>query len=144
MVSAKELRIENLVNDNQCIAKYVYSIGYLFVELADNEDGDNDCNFSEDEIFGIPLTDKLLSRIGFTNEANHRIYSNHGDFVISYAYDDAFMKSMFFIHHSFRSHSIAIEYVHQLQNSYFALMGKELPIYLSTILEMSVDKKITF
>ena len=71
----------------------------------------------------IPLTEEWLLKFGFEKDGN-KIYRN-GRFFI----ENLFRNRMTFritINNAESAHTNSIEYVHQLQNLYFALTGTEL------------------
>jgi len=127
-LSAQELRIGNLV--------------YYYVQ--DKIEGDHDVLNTIDYedlriIFGngdtdykpIPLTEEWLLKFGFTfakKRKTYRIYFHSLQFrgidnkIRMNMADDGFF--YFYVYNA----TIHIEYVHQLQNLYFALTGNELTI----------------
>lgn len=119
MVNEKELRIGNAVLDDCGLPVKIDSI-----ETAWNERNEvyymfYDHRGSENlDISPIPLTEELLVKLGFGRyefdhkenqyRLNDRLIVIRGDFFHDYGT------------------SVKLEYVHQLQNLYFALTGKEL------------------
>jgi hypothetical protein len=67
----------------------------------------------------IPLTEEWLLRFGFYKDTNY--YTNH-------LIETSFMFKRTMIHQSGEVNVKYLEYVHQLQNLYFALTGEELTI----------------
>ena len=59
-MEAKKLRIGNWVQDEHGIAQYVYRLWKGGAELAEDENGGDDLDYTEDEIFGIPITEEWL------------------------------------------------------------------------------------
>lgn len=111
MINPKELRIGNLVTYNQedNLPVAIHAI------LQDELDTGYRKLLSIDKIFPIPITPEWLEKLGIGNreflqyvihkrEDGYLIYQGHGCFYVN------------------------VKYVHQLQNLYFALTGKELPI----------------
>lgn len=66
----------------------------------------------------IPITPEWLERLGFINDS--------GDYYKDGFCIDTFSDSNHFWLLSSYEHHTKIEYIHQLQNLYFALTGKEL------------------
>lgn len=116
---ANELRINNYVRDSKHKSEYfVTAIGCEggWIQISDKyEDYDSSIN----ELEPIPLTEEWLFRLGFEDkltwekgkfryDSEQRLHlcNSNTCMVISYK----------------------VEYVHQLQNIYFALTGEELTI----------------
>lgn len=75
------------------------------------------------KIYPADLTDEWLERIGFKNDDGSFILKDNIGEITRYYYDGWNMTFEF----EFSSSIVyGIEYVHQLQNMYFALTGKEL------------------
>lgn len=126
MMEARELRIGNIIDrtDYEC---RVISIDAASITAAPlNYKGER---FVVQEIKPIPLTEGWLVRFGFELVASrsNRVFSKGKDFgfdlgiasylVAYYRHEDEL--SNIFIRHK-------VNYVHQLQNIYFALTGEEL------------------
>jgi hypothetical protein len=131
MIKSNALRVGNRVYDERRIVQFVYQVFNKGVELSEDETGSNDCDFTEDEIFGIPLTPEILEKCGFG-------YDYDGHLRISLP---ARMELWFYKGNSaemdirqdgkFISFKCAhLQYLHQLQNLFFALSGEELQINL--------------
>lgn len=127
MVIVRELRIGDLVsaNGSKCTVR---GIEEHQIKL------DNGKVLSPDEIDPIPLSENILLQSGFVENENDQPYHeyNHDGFVINmfligepvflYCADDTFKGDTV-------SYSRpALKYVHQLQNVYYALTGKDLKI----------------
>jgi hypothetical protein len=84
------------------------------------EQGMDECS-----IVGIPLTPEILVKAGFDNKSSTTDYIfQYGDFIIG-----GTQKRLFpcvWGEDGLQDYGDLIEYVHQLQNLYFALTGKEL------------------
>lgn len=136
MVDVKELRIGNIV--------YVRcQDGEHTVESIEKKDGwtggykihmANGLKSSLDYIMPIPLTEELLLKCGFETEhygfSNVNIELSYGCFLcggISQDYDVGLFVSTNGAEYAV---SNEIKYLHQLQNIYYALTGKELEIIL--------------
>jgi hypothetical protein len=130
MIKVSELRIGNCVYDHEGDESKVYNVYNsggvdLTFELVLME------NINAESISPIPLTEEWLVKFGFEKYVNsfrkgyndlvyHFIYLKHLDSYACYIeYEDD--SELYPI-------SFNIEYVHQLQNFYFALTGEELII----------------
>lgn len=120
MVSAKHLRIGNVVHD---INGESYTIKAQSFETIHN---------NTLTVFGVPLTPEILESYGFVKSENQ--YSSSGYFytltiqtlddinyydTIVFASEGTWVKIVAIQH-------IKFQYLHQLQNIYFALCGTEL------------------
>lgn len=132
-MEAKDLRIGNLVTDEwfdsfKAIIT-VDSINDKGINLTIEDDG----NWSElaqhfivpeynfDKLRGIPLTEDWLLKFGFEKIDNGSYPVFHKD---NFYFELVNHKKIGFIFPKYWS--IKIEYVHQLQNLYYALTGQEL------------------
>lgn len=130
MIDAKELRIGNYVHRNDypndlfkmrsISDDRIHLINVLEIDVVNNTIYSSDCTLSELE--PIPLTDKWLLKFGF-EETLTKVYS----------IDD--FPSYKFTGHSFEVFAFEennylpdLQYIHQLQNLYFALTGTELTL----------------
>ena len=114
-MKANELRIGNIFRD-----KYTRMM-IIVIGLTDNEitfSGEFD---SEWQAEPIPLTEQRLLKFGFEWK-NHAI--RLGKYAIRQQVDGWFM----YLSNESLNFTIHLKYVHQLQNLYFALTGKELTI----------------
>jgi len=111
-----ELRIGNLISYKGEKEGYVSSIGNNGFETCRTY---NDMPFGSDEYDdyeGIPLTEEKLVKFGFIKDSIYLFYSL-GNFIIRH---DFILCDI--------GIRVYIQYVHQLQNLYFALTGEELKI----------------
>ena len=118
-MKATELRIGNLVDLGNRIAK-VIDIGHLsctVVDLGETQDTLEDYERTQ----GIPLTEEWLDKFGFDIKDKDRLDWVKGAFNLERSNEDN-NKFCFEVY----SHYIPLDYVHQLQNLYFALTGEEL------------------
>lgn len=125
MINAKELRIGNLVQDAQGDIQYVYRLWNGGAELASDMYGNDDMDYSEEEMFGIHLSESMLIDFGFTKRPS-------GQFVIKaneYEWINVQVDKQEICHSLLdKGVSTPYNYIHELQNLYFALSGKELTI----------------
>jgi hypothetical protein len=133
MIQANELRVGNIVDLYKGVihyrTTYVYSIS---IEGINDEYGNSTAFFnaednSEYAVKPIPLTEEWLLRFGFKEEERSAYYDNSHRFLKDdFLYDlkDGSLTIAF----SMDEGNLAVKapYVHQLQNLYFALTGKEL------------------
>lgn len=123
-MTANELRIGNLVDLGNRIAK-VIEIGHLACVVVDLEESQDTLEDYE-RTKPIPLTEEWLLKFGFeinrqSKEENNiwRCYSEEGFFEIEQIGDGFFLDDN-------ACYGTELNYVHQLQNLYFALIGEEL------------------
>jgi hypothetical protein len=119
-MQANELRIGNWYNDKRINRDFVVH----GVSKHGIDHGDSDYSPTRiQNAMPIPLTEEWLTRFGFEDEKlyeeffeysinrNHRIQTD-GEIFVFLGYRDG----------------VEIKYLHQLQNLYFALTGKELEL----------------
>jgi hypothetical protein len=137
----EELRIGNWVQDEHGIAQYIYRLWKGGAELSKDENGSDDMDYAEDEIFGIPLTEEWLIKFGFEKviyESDETGYGTDYELDIKgvgcISYSDDFSCALFGSKESSK-HELGFlpnwdncKHVHSLQNLYFALTGEELKI----------------
>jgi hypothetical protein len=136
-MQANELRINNLVFvDNpkhhpgfKGVALIVTSVDKLNVGVGKYDDGEVVHIFSQKMkyIQPIPITEEWLVKMGFEKDGNN-YYTHIGerfDLVVTW---DTIDKCFYTELRPLEGNSLQIdcEYIHQLQNLYFTLTGKEL------------------
>ena len=151
-MKARELRIGNLVTDEfydhfKTVHK-VESINEKGINLEVTDDGDwpevashwiePECSF--DKLRGIPLTEEWLLKFGFFLKEeiddehffNGALFQdrNSDEFVIHHGEEYHYIRdiSASSFDGSTEYRTTKIQYIHQLQNLYFALTGEELTI----------------
>lgn len=86
--------------------------------------------YTNDEIAGIPLTEEWLVKFGFEIKGGYAIKKIknvlHGDYIYSFVLD--FSEGDYTFSDSSNLPRAPVQYIHQLQNLYFALTGEELTI----------------
>lgn len=123
MISAKELRIGNWVN-----AKFMTDdFNFQVMEIRTSSEGycmsqTPNISYHENTLHGIPLTNELLKRIGF--EWDEITFSIHSFMLAptgSGKRYDVFPNGLY------NGCATTVDFVHELQNVYFCLLGSELP-----------------
>ena len=113
-MEAKELRIGNWVND--------VGDGCIITEIQDGDDID----FAKD-YNPIPLTEEWLIKFGLQHKSFSFDHERlHKDIGVGYNGDDFINNEMSLLYK--KKVLFKIQYVHQLQNLYFALTNEELTI----------------
>lgn len=125
-MNAKELRIGNLVQDKTGDVMYVYRIWKGGAELSGDENGSDDLDYDEDEIFGIPITESWLVKLGFESigEGSTKMFRKG---VFNW-YPIAGLYLEFDNGVSGYDLQTECKYVHELQNLFFLIERKELII----------------
>ena len=119
MIQANELRVGNLLNYDTAEGDVVTAtIGWQYIQWATEDPKGFNLVHSP-----IPLTEKWLIKFGFKDDKANGFSKDsiHLEYIEQVGY-------VFFINGDVKGASITIEYVHQLQNLYFALRGQELTI----------------
>ena len=115
----RELRIGNFVNCNGIVSEIV-EIRNNYVRLKYFREDVNKEHISivqlDDRIKEIPLSEEWLLKLGYLKEDENFIAFGH--FISGYG-------SNFF---SCKRSKVTLLYIHQLQNLYYELIGKELTI----------------
>ena len=132
-MEAKELRIGNLVSDN-----YASDIFYAKVnKISETRVFYNTFHSHPKDLKPIPLNEQWLLNLGFNKDYKAGyigIDVNDSDFVLTEPLImGEWQKEYAFQFETGRTYKLKqIQYVHQLQNIYFALTGKELTIHASS------------
>lgn len=127
-MEVKNLRIGNFILTNNKIIEIdfltPYAIGYNNGNIGSN-------NSLLDNFKPIPLTEEWLLKFDFVKdrECFYKNFSNQGEFILfsnktPVALANRIVKPFYFTCKTI----VELEYVHQLQNIYFALTGEELEI----------------
>lgn len=123
-MKASELRIGNYFQDEtgiHCLRRIEFEEdGVAFTLLYGNSSTTGEYSW-DDEAEPIPLTEDWLIKFGFIHKSN-----THRNICYQLpSWDCVFLKPNRFIHGRIE---VELNYVHQLQNLYFALTGNELTI----------------
>lgn len=125
MIAANELRIGNWVNINVECKDGTFDGNYQIEEIREDVILFNKgIHAAYRMLYPIPLTEERLLRCGFEKAGIYYCMGGNEDGGIVLKLND----SMYFP--IITSFGIGIKYLHQLQNLYFALKGKELEVKL--------------
>lgn len=127
-LTANELRLGNLVFNKM---REINQVCFKITNTSENS-GMKINGISERFIQPIPLTEDWLLKFGFNKKINTR-FCNAEMFQICNKYIIAkpWGKNLMMFNNTLsRGYLLDVKYVHQLQNLYFALTGKELLIAL--------------
>lgn len=124
-MNAQELRIGNVIHyeaedDNNQPVKYINVV-----------DGEDICLMSgayAEMHSPIPLTDQWLIDFGFTQNGGAGWKSPHSDLHFYWSLRNGFCPRFYETNTTDADKVIGVQYVHQLQNLYFALTGEELEL----------------
>jgi hypothetical protein len=122
MIAANELRIGNLINyvRNDLVVK-TKVVDHNLLAILINPENTIDIAYH----YGIELNEECLLRFGFIKHGLYYHFPNHEIFKL----EQHKLKNAYWLKHGYESlDSVRINYVHQLQNLFFALTQKELEI----------------
>ena len=133
-MTTSDWRIGNWVHDSECTRDpmYVHTIGedYVYLNFDGNEGDVWECK--PEELQGIPLTEELLLRMGFTfngygvwnktQQDRHISINVSREFVAIEAYKDRLCDSRCTCH--------GVRCLHQLQNLFYEISRTELQVNL--------------
>lgn len=138
MIPINDLRIRNIVsfsssiicgnvlnkNTELIVVDSINRIG--FINEIDGQGG-----IDNDDLIGIPITEKILLQCGF----EYGNYSKHLSFELNGIFEECdYLSTMDFINFKFGYYGFKkIEYLHQMQNFIFSLTGKELQINIEDL-----------
>lgn len=130
MIKSNELRVGNWFFDGGDEQSY-FQIEWFEKEFAVYRNGSAKMRIDYDLFEPIPLTEEWLIKFGFEKTYDEFVYDKANlriEYII-WADDEPEWKLKRFYGNTFSSHStIKTNYVHQLQNLYFALTNEELTI----------------
>jgi hypothetical protein len=139
MIKANELRIGNVViNPHTKEICTVRGIKPNYKQTRNRSNGEffywldvekyDGMNVTVDLFSGIPITEDWLVRLGL--EKSHGMWSRYfQESNPGFFYLELFENGKFHLTNTdYGKSSVAIEYVHQLQNLYFAITGEELTL----------------
>lgn len=125
MIDVNELRRGNIVQDEHGIWQYVYQIWPYGCELADSMRGDGDLDHRSEEIFPISVTGEVLVRFGF-EKIRRNSFKNQENIIVLIWPDGVCGITIYYNGNEIDTpHN---KHLHQLQNLYQSLTGKELEI----------------
>lgn len=127
MIQANEVRIGNWIEyDNRFFQ--IDTIAEVFPTLNTGEFGIGVVDWNN--IKPIPLTEEILFKCCFILDFNDCYTDVNGNFYLFINRGNVLGLNNGNIYYSASKGAIHIKYLHQLQNLYFALIGKELEINL--------------
>ena len=130
MIQPQELRIDNLISDingNLCLVKIIRE-DLIIAKYH----GVGSCIGDKEQFKPVELTEEILLKLGFNEVEGERWCDMHEEFEeCNYYYLSAFKiyynpETDRFEDDSLYHFNVNLKYVHQLQNIYFCLCGKEL------------------
>lgn len=135
MVDIKELRIGNIVKCYSSLYKKnkPFEVSQILVDNIELIDTDESFEILYDMLDGIPLTEELLLKCGFTKEyygfSCDIVELSYGRFLCN---DDTDKDNLFLSINNaeYTISGVSLKYLHQLQNMYFYLTGNELDVKL--------------
>lgn len=129
MIQANELRIGNWVHWYEtCKVTAIDTNGGNYISIVTNR-GEHRIEIDIERFKPIPLTPEILEKAGFVIDYSWQIPKVQKDnFVMYIDNSDGFTLSANFGH--IQQLDVEIKYLHQLQNLYYCLTGKELEIKL--------------
>ena len=131
-MKANELRIGNWIIEDETI--YSYGISKTKRQISLNDFRVSDDNWSDlwDMFKPIPLTEEILLKCGFGKSDEHEMGHNYNE-TFGFYYDYHFKRFRLECDDGIKhgaEMSLDIQFLHQLQNLYFALTNEELEIKL--------------
>lgn len=120
MIKSTELRRMNLVSTDEdgSSPMFVWQLWDKGAELSVESNGHDDCDYSEEDMYGIPLTSVILGKSMGRNGDLFKL-----DAFTCYLQNDKIIYYDGAIH-------VELNFVHELQNLYHALYRKEINIEL--------------
>ncbi|WBV60257.1 hypothetical protein PFY12_14610 [Chryseobacterium camelliae] len=123
-MEAKELRIGNLFQyDNK-----VFKVKEIRNYIISGDRGKGNVDFTIKEISPIELTEEWLLKFGFEKKAEHNFRLNVFARSIIHAYTHGKVEIELGNRSGYSFGYPQVQYVHQLQNLYFSLVGEELEL----------------
>lgn len=129
MMEINEIRVGNLIQFFGATKKIEYISNNAVVWLNEAKEprySSMSCHVNIGRCTPIPITADWLMILGFIHDSEQEFF-NRGDICLSYSKD--YEGYTLFVNHEYETGE-PFKYLHQLQNLYFALTGKELEINL--------------
>ena len=121
-----ELRIGNYVNDGDGYQNIVESISEDIITIRSGVTSVVYFREPINELYPIPITEEWLQMLGFDKyETDKSVNYNKDGFRFTYTHSGKFKGKVFFNIFNVLT-TDKVQYIHQLQNLYFALIGEEL------------------
>lgn len=144
MIDVKELRIGNIANcySSERKGNMPFYVEQIFVDEVYLQNEDEGFQIMADRLDGIPLTEELLLKCGFKKTGDFAFeykddtdlifdapndWNNTDDYPIGISSIDPGFPAMYIPHGEV---IIRCLYLHDLQNKFFAITGKELGVEL--------------
>ncbi|KAA2223021.1 hypothetical protein [Chryseobacterium sediminis] len=124
MIAPQELRLGNLIGYDGKIFKVKEIRNYIIV----CDRGKGNVDFTSKEIEPIELTEEWLLKFGFEKKAEHNLKLDVLTRSIIHAYTHGKVEIELGNRSGYSFGYPEVQFVHQLQNLYFALTGEELTI----------------
>lgn len=122
----KELRIGNFVHRNDLIGHYDRIEKIIFLNEKATVTGPINVICDYDDLNPIPLTEEWIGKLGLVYDENEKqVFLVKYSFYIRKDHEEGTYEIYENVMDSFITE---VNYVHQLQNLYFALIGEELKI----------------
>ena len=133
MINTNDLMIGNYVKVNSYLPEVIVSIEVDNVFTLPLKPSKINSRWRQEpkDLEGIPITKEWLIKLGFQKESDYEFSIEVGDNVLEFEYEgDDLGYSVYLInyHGSNYVQLKYFKYIHQLQNFYFALTGKQLTI----------------
>lgn len=124
-MKASELRIANLVLNDGCVCEVLSIFGGSYSHCVLKTRQGNEINAQCEYLSPIPLTEEWLVKFGFEKRNNAWAIKNDAKIYNSNGFQFSIWKDL-----TYNTGEISppLEFVHQLQNLYFALTGTELQL----------------
>jgi hypothetical protein len=117
-----ELRLNNLFNAEIGVVKVESILGSTFRVYCHSIDEECLADYSIDDISGIPLTPEWLVRMGFEDGTTENLKK------VTSAILHRESNGTYLLYSGHNNLYVPLEFVHQLQNLFYALVGTELEI----------------
>lgn len=128
MIKVSELRTGNLILGDDGKPEEVYNIKDDDRKVINFTILDGCVDLPTENPQGIPITDEWLERMGFEERYTHNSDGDEINYMKMKAFEDLLYRDGIFSLCCGSLELPHIEYVHQLQNLFYALTGKELEI----------------
>lgn len=124
MINAKECRVNNRYNrELQTSRGMLYDHDFILTEEWMGKLFGDNISIALQDLNPIPLTPKILEKCGFDYDASYELPKvQKGNFILWDSCDGTFGANFGYL----MQLDVDVEFLHQLQNLYYALTGEEL------------------